>query len=935
MHGNLKRQATSATSTRESRSGETVKRLKGQKSYRTRQKSTLALTSQTEQPQSGLQRIITGGSQNEEMNIEQGGDVIMEGEIKEQRTLSLHGPFMGNLAAAWYDPEARKIQVLEDTKDTLNWDLACLVIEQVRPTLIILSTRTQSSLMDKVEEYRDQNKCKLLLLSSRSCCPKAASIHLASVRFSDSSVTLPVCHAEEQFAYDESRSGATVDDGGWRDEGAGMGIYRLNLVKLGCWMNINAPLATVAAGVLVEQVKKDRTMEVMLGGQHLNGLELIALESMDLERYMQINKDTLTSLAIFDVESHAFMYSDQNKQALSIFGKLDSTVTPLGKKLLHTWHLRPLLDLAEISTRHDAVGFFSSAENAHFMTSLRKTMKGVRNVPAHCTKLQTGRGSYAEWKCLVDALTAALEIRNFICGVTTPVPLPIVEKIRETITDNLIIFCQDMNAIIDWDASRLESRVAVRPGVDDELDNWREVYAGLDATLNQVALMIYPQVPPGISSSVNVVYLPQLGYLAVIQADADEPPEMPGWESRFHTEDRYYYKTIEMEDLDDHFGDLYTLMIEKEIEIIQRLVEHLKDYEISILRTVDIIAELDCILALARAARDLGLKRPVMREEPVLQIRKGRHILFESLVPRYIENDTMIASGGIDGLASMMIITGANGSGKSAYGKQVALMAFLAQIGSFVPAEEAVIGICDKIFTRLQTRESTSRHASAFMIDLGQVSQALRGATRHSLIIMDEFGKGTHPADGAGLLAGTIEYLLQGVCPRSIVVTHFHELFANHFITEERLSVRFCHMKTLLMDDSDGVQYLYKLVPSLSLTSNAAECALRHGIPRRIVDRAQEVTKCVSMFEISKLLDATLTMENIQEIKAAEELARRFLTWDIDPESEDVIEVLRQMIEETDVFLEEDNSVCVEGTANRPNAATSDECSIDSSEEIH
>lgn len=126
------------------------------------------------------------------------------------------------------------------------------------------------------------------------------------------------------------------------------------------------------------------------------------------------------------MESHAFMYSDQDKQALSIFGKkfhrpvlesyyrltvapgkLDSTVTPLGKKLLHTWHLRPLLGLAEICTRHDAVEFFSSAENAHFMTSLRKTMKGVRNVPAHCTKLQTGRGSYAEWKCLVDVSDVA------------------------------------------------------------------------------------------------------------------------------------------------------------------------------------------------------------------------------------------------------------------------------------------------------------------------------------------------------------------------------------------------------------------------------------------------------------------------------------------------------------------------------------------------
>ncbi|OXC87107.1 DNA mismatch repair protein MSH5 [Cryptococcus neoformans] len=776
MHGNRKRQATRAISTGESRSEEIVKRPKGKEGQGARQQPTPSLTSRAEQPQSGPQRILTRGSRIEEGNNGQRGDVILEAEIKEQRTLSLHGAFTGNLAAAWYDPEERKIQVLEDTKDTLNWDLACLVIEQVRPTLIIMSTKTQNSLMDKVEEYRDENKCEVLLLPSRSCSPKAASIHLASVRLSDSSVTLPLCCAEGQSVY-QFRSGSTIEGANWREEGAGMGMYRLSLVKLGCWMNISAPLATVAAGVLVEQVKKSRIMEAMPGEQHLNGLELTALESMDLEKHMQVNKDALTSLAIFDVESHASMYSDQDKQALSIFGKLDSTVTPLGKKLLHTWHLRPLLDLSEISARHDAVQFFSSTENAPFTTSLRKIMKGVRNVPAHCTKLQTGRGGYVEWKCLVDALTAALEIRNSMCGVATPVPLPIAEKIRETITDNLIIFCQDMNAVIDWDASRLESRVAVRPGVDDELDSWREVYAGLDATLNQVALMIYPQVPPGISFSVNVVYLPQLGYLAVIQADADEPPEIPGWESRFHTEDRYYYKTAEMEDLDDHFGDLYTLMIGKEIEIIQRLVEHLKGYETSILRTADAIAELDCILALARAARDFGLKRPIMREEPVLQIRGGRHILYESLVPRYIENDTMIASGGIDGLASMMIITGANGSGKSAYGKQVALMAFMAQIGSFVPAEEARIGICDKIFTRLQTRESTSKqHASAFMIDLGQVSQALRGATRHSLIIMDEFGKGTHPTDGAALLAGTIEYLLQGVCPRSIVMTHFQPI---------------------------------------------------------------------------------------------------------------------------------------------------------------
>ncbi|WVQ82858.1 hypothetical protein IAT38_004993 [Cryptococcus sp. DSM 104549] len=898
MHRQRKRQPTPSLSRASTPTGTAAKRFKG----KSRQKR--------DQRQAASPTLVA--SRDEEQGDEESvrfteqADVVLEGEIKDQRILSLHGPYAGNLAAAWYDPEERKIQVLEDTKDTLGWDLACLVMEQVRPTLIIMSSKTQNSLIDKVEAYGEEHKAtEILLLPSKSCYPKSASLHLSSVRLPDGIVPLP---GDDYSQFDDDGQTANIsragNANGWRDEGAGMGTYRLSLVKLGCWVNVHAPLAIVAAGILVNQVKRCRAMEIMPDDQSFAGLELAALESMNLDRYMLINKDALTSLAIFDVESHAFMHSNKDKQALSIFGKLDCTVTPLGHKLFHTWHLRPLLDLAEISARHDAVALFSDAENEHVSSSIRKIMKSVRNVPARCTRLRTGRGGYVEWKCLVDALTAALEIRNLVLGLNPRSPIEIIDKV--IVTDDLIIFCQDMNAVIDWDTSRLEGRVAVRPGIDEELDGWREVYAGLDVTLNKVAQVIYPQVPPGISQTVNVVYLPQLGYLAVVQADAELPPAIEGWESRFQTEDRFYYKTAEMHDLDDHFGDLYTLMIGKEIEIVQRLTEHLKEYEPCIMETTDVIAELDCILALARAVKEYSLRRPTMTEEPVLKIRKGRHILSESLVPRYIENDTMIASGGIDDLSSMMIITGANGSGKSAYGKQVALISFMAQIGSFVPAEEAEIGICDKIFTRLQTRESSSRHASAFMIDLGQISQALRGATERSLIIIDEFGKGTNPADGAGLLAGTIEYLLQGASPRSIVMTHFHELFANGIITEDRFPVRFCHMKTVFLEGTDGLQYLYKLVPELSLGSNAAECALRHGIPKRIVDRAREVTECVSKFEISKLLDATLTDENRREIKAAEELAKRFLTWDIDPETEDVMEVLREMLKAADLCMEED-----------------------------
>ncbi|ODN73698.1 hypothetical protein L202_07243 [Cryptococcus amylolentus CBS 6039] len=908
MYKARKRQATPATSTRASTPAESVAAKKqrmasgGGRPVGRNQQPTPTATSRRENTLADDIDSVNG--RQDESETER-GDVILEGEMKEQRILSLHGPCGGNLAAAWYDPEERKIQILEDTKDTMSWDLAVLLLEQIRPTLVIMSSKSHTSLIEKVDLYREENEAELLLLPSRSCYPKSASISLASIRLPDPSRSPIVApDTADQTEYDGEGFSAR---GEWKEAGAGMGAYRLNMVKLGCWVNVNAPLAIVAAGVLVEQIKKCRAMEIMPGEEYFSGLELTALESMDLEMHMQINKDALTSLAIFDVESHGFMYSDKEKQALSVFGKLDSSVTPLGRKLLHTWHLRPLLSLDEIAHRHDAVALFSATENEYVVSSLRKIMKGVRNVPARVTRLQSGRGSYVEWKCLVDALTAALEIRGVVCELSTSSLIPIVDKVRHVITDDLVVFCQDMNAVIDWDTSRLEGRVAVRPGIDEELDEWREVYAGLDATLNQVARMISPQVPPGISHSINVVYLPQLGYLAVIQAETEETPEIPGWEKRFHTEDRFYYKTREMEDLDDHFGDLVTLMIGKEIEIVQRLTEYLKEYEPSILSTVEVIAELDCILALSKAARDYGLKRPTMSNDPVLKIRKGRHILYESLVPHYVENDTVIAAGGRDDLASMMLITGANGSGKSAYGKQVALMAFMAQIGSFVPAEEAVIGICDKIFTRLQTRESSSRPASAFMIDLGQISQALRGVTERSLVVIDEFGKGTIPSDGAGLLAGTIEFLLRGVCPRSVVMTHFHELFANKIIKEEAYPVKFCHMKTMVLEGTDHLEYLYKLVPSMDLSSNAAECALRHGIPPNIVARAKTVTDHISRFDISSLLDATLTSQNLLEITASEELAKKFLVWKIDPEEggeEGVMDVLKGMIEETERVME-------------------------------
>ncbi|WVR09061.1 hypothetical protein IAU60_006122 [Kwoniella sp. DSM 27419] len=530
--------------------------------------------------------------------------------------------------------------------------------------------------------------------------------------------------------------------------------------------------------------------------------------------------------------------------------------------------------------------------------NLKKTMKKVKNVPRICHKLKIGLGRFWDWRGLVDSLYATWDVRSTILSWPRAKVLPIIEKICTHVSDGLPMYANQVNAVIDWDESRNQSWMSVRPGVDELLDGYREDYAGLDGMLTHVAQLIASRFPPEIGHSIAVIYLPQIGFHVAVDNDVHE---IAGW--KFQSEDKIFYKNKETVDLDEHYGDLVSLMKSREIDIIQELLGELPKYEQDICAATDIIAELDCLVSFASAARDYDLVRPVMTDDGTLKIRKGRHLLYERLVPgTYVPNDTLLRGGWDDEDHSMMIVTGANGSGKSAYGKQVALIVFMAQMGCFVPAEAAQIGL---FFTRLQTKESASKTGSAFMIDLSQVSQALRGATQRSLIILDEFGKGTVSWDGAGLLAGTLEYLLKTSCPRTIVMTHFHELFTQNFLSEG-LQVQFAHMKTTIAKDAEQLCYLYQLVPEPCLTSYAAECALQHGVPQEVVDRARFVTECVTTFQLSKLYDTNLSSKQIEQLDADQALAKRFLSWDIEGDSEDLIEVVRRMLAETEVKWDEE-----------------------------
>jgi DNA mismatch repair protein MSH5 len=307
--------------------------------------------------------------------------------------------------------------------------------------------------------------------------------------------------------------------------------------------------------------------------------------------------------------------------------------------------------------------------------------------------------------------------------------------------------------------------------------------------------------------------------------------------------------------------------IDMEVEIIHNLAVRVLQHERLLIAASDLIGELDCLVALAQGARKHGLTRPKMTKHNIIAINGGRHPLQELTVSSYIPNDAYIEGGSgeeQDGSheislfpsrttslpentkgPSLLIMTGPNYSGKSVYLKQIALIVYMGHIGSFVPAESATIGLTDKILTRIATRESVSKNQSAFMIDLQQIALAMSIATRRSLVIIDEFGKGTNSSDGAGLACGALEYFLSldEERPKVLAATHFHEIFETKYL-KDRPELAFGHMEVQVdaaAELNDQITYLYTFSPGKDMSSFGTCCAIMNGIDPAIVERASEL----------------------------------------------------------------------------------------------
>ncbi|CAO1628487.1 unnamed protein product [Parajaminaea phylloscopi] len=697
----------------------------------------------------------------------------------------------------------------------------------------------------------------------------------------------------------------------------------------------SVPLSMGAAAALLrEWTDSDDTdwLACNEGAHSIKSVEIIRLDAC-----MTVSTETREALSI-SVGRMPSQATLGQRGSLTLFGLLNNTSTQTARSLLQRWFLFPSTDLSTLALRHDAVAGLSSARNAATADDLASVFKGLPSVHKAVNDLQSGNATLTAWKGVRVFCLRMVAVRGLLKDLQDCRTLSIVQRIEATMpTNDVRVLAESIDGAIDWEQSKMEGRVCIRPGIDRQLDEWREMYAGLPSLLSSVADALRDRYTFEEAGKMNVVYFPQLGYLVVMRFDqSHQVPEdfsVPAeWQFHFASDISAYYKCQEMCDLDEHAGDLHSYIADREVELVHQLSEIVCKSAASLLHMTELAAELDCLLSFARAARLYNYSRPLMTDDGVTDIQGGRHPLHEVATECFQPNDTALVAGSRPSDRGTMthpsptiqILTGANGGGKSVYLKQVALICFMAQIGSFVPAAHATLGVCDQILVRIQTRETVTRGISSFISDVSQVKRTLERCTSRSLVLLDEFGKGTTAEDGASLFAATIQHLLAlgPQCPRTIATTHFHEVFDARLLPEGDDRLQAYHMEATVgpvensQSDSRAVNipelpsltFLYRLRSGREQDSHALSCAKTCGLPPDVLSRADYFTQLARRNELATLqhempyvnLEAqpgqpscspsshanSVEQSSVALAKAAEVRLRAFVAWDIEADLE-------------------------------------------------
>lgn len=554
--------------------------------------------------------------------------------------------------------------------------------------------------------------------------------------------------------------------------------------------------------------------------QHTHIGHITAIRRIEEERYVRLDKFTVRNLELI---------SPMSEGGTSLLAVVDRTLTPMGARLLHRWLLFPLRDLKTVTARQDVVDYFFRAPE--FRAETAAQLPAIGDLERIVSKVAVGRVSPREMQQLRLALEAIAPLKA-ACEAAEDDTLGRMGRrldscsvLHDRIAHEL---CPDPPALTAKGGY-------IAAGVNAELDELRS----LSSSSKEYLLHMQQREAEATGiSSLKIGYNNVFGYyIEVRNTYRDQVPAE--WVRKQTLANAERYITQELKEYEEKIlgAEDKILALEQRlfIELVQATACH-----IGALQTdAAVVAELDCLHAFAALAEERGYVRPVVDDSLVIDIRQGRHPVIETLMPpgeAYVANDVFLDSES----QQVIIITGPNMAGKSALLRQTALITLLAQVGSFVPAESARIGMVDKIFTRVGASDNISVGESTFMVEMSEAANIMNNLTGRTLVLFDELGRGTSTYDGISIAWAIVEHIHESRRghARTLFATHYHELneMTKHFdrIKNFNVSVR----------EVDGrVVFLRKLVPGGSEHSFGIHVARLAGMPRSIVERAEVILR--------------------------------------------------------------------------------------------
>jgi DNA mismatch repair protein MutS len=582
--------------------------------------------------------------------------------------------------------------------------------------------------------------------------------------------------------------------------------------------------AVTAAGALLQYIRDTQKSAL---------LHITRLESYRRSRHMIIDEATRRSLEL----THTMR---DGRREQSLLGVIDETSTPMGARLLADWLSSPLTDLQQISERHDAVE--EMLGDLTLRDELSSLLKGMYDLQRLTSRVATGRCSPRDLSCLCQTLgqlpklKARLTSRQAKRLQTLEERIDLCAEVRQSIADT----------IVDEPPNSVTDGGIVRPGFNTSLDELRDLSKGGKQWIAAYQAKESERTGiPNLKIGFNKVF----GYyLEVTAAHWSKVPEDYIRKQTLKNQERYI--TPELKEYEDKVLRAEDQSIALEQEIFTELKNEVAAHIGRLLLTADALAEIDVFVGLGTLAATAGYRRPEMTEDPVLDIREGRHPVLDRLMAagEFVPNDIRL---GIESVAAqtedvkpktanatgrVQIITGPNMAGKSTYIRQAALLTIMSQMGSFVPASEARIGIADRVFARVGASDELGKGQSTFMVEMTETARILNSASNRSVVILDEIGRGTSTYDGISLAWSITENLHDEIQCRTMFATHYHEL------TDLTATLKHAsNWHVAVQENNDDVIFLHRVIEGAAGRSYGIHVAKLAGVPRSVTERAAKI----------------------------------------------------------------------------------------------